>query len=160
MRAIVQVIVDAPITQPLDYLTPETSGAGDAAAPIGSLCVVPLGTRRVVGIVVGDAADSAVPQGKLRPLVASLGEIAPLSAHWLELTRFAADYYQHAWGELAVPALPPMLRKPPGPRFAAALARPRGRGRPAIRSHSTQSKPPRSSRSPRRATLPVICCLA
>ncbi|MFN9212674.1 MAG: primosomal protein N', partial [Betaproteobacteria bacterium] len=81
MRAIVQVIVDAPITQPLDYLAPETSGAGDAAAPIGSLCVVPLGTRRVVGIVVGDAADSAVPQGKLRPLVASLGEIAPLSAH-------------------------------------------------------------------------------
>jgi primosomal protein N' (replication factor Y) len=135
MRAIVRVIVDAPIAQPLDYLAPETSSADKARALIGSLCIVPLGTRRLVGIVVGNAADSAVPHDKLRPLVASLGEIAPLSAHWLELTRFAADYYQHAWGELAVPALPPTLRKPPGPRFAAALARlrkaPAARARPA-----------------------------
>ena len=39
------------------------------------------------------------------------------------LTRFASDYYQHAWGEVALPALPPTLRQLPGPRYAQALAR-------------------------------------
>src|SRR5262249_6152403 len=38
---------------------------------------------------------------------------------------FAASYYQHSWGEIAVSALPPLLRKPPGPRFEGSLARAR-----------------------------------
>jgi primosomal protein N' (replication factor Y) len=39
------------------------------------------------------------------------------------LTRFAAEYYQHAWGEVAIAALPPLLRSPPGPRFGSVLRR-------------------------------------
>ncbi|MCU0765358.1 MAG: primosomal protein N', partial [Burkholderiaceae bacterium] len=47
---------------------------------------------------------------------------------WLAFTRFAADYYQHPWGQVAVAALPPLLRTPPGPRWTWSLKRLRGAG--------------------------------
>jgi primosomal protein N' (replication factor Y) len=114
-----KVIVDAPIQQPLDYRL----HAEAAAAVPGALCIAPLGKRKVVGVVVGTAASAAVDDALIRPLERVIDEIAPLPAAWLALTRFAAEYYQHAWGELAIPALPPALRSPPGPRFAGALKR-------------------------------------
>ena len=52
-----------------------------------------------------------------------LDEIPALDDHWLAFTRFAADYYQHAWGEVAIPALPPALRQVPGPRHLHSLSR-------------------------------------
>jgi primosomal protein N' (replication factor Y) len=60
-----------------------------------------------------------------------LDGIAPLDRHWRDLTLFAADYYQHHWGEVAMPALPPVLRSKPGPRFMHTLARLR-RARPDV----------------------------
>jgi primosomal protein N' (replication factor Y) len=117
MARIARVIVDAPLAQPLDYLLPE---ALDHAAP-GQLCVVPLGPRKLIAIIVAFAGHSSVPAERLRPVTALVDELSPLPPAWLELCRFAADYYQHAWGELALPALPPLLRAPPGPRFAIHL---------------------------------------
>jgi primosomal protein N' (replication factor Y) len=117
MQRIAQVIVDAPLKQPLDYLLPDRL----SNAPAGSLCVVPLGRRKLIGVLVGRASQSAVPSERLREVAALVDEVTPLSPAWLELSRFAAEYYQHTWGELALPALPPLLRAPPGPRFAANL---------------------------------------
>ncbi|MCU0769919.1 MAG: DEAD/DEAH box helicase, partial [Burkholderiaceae bacterium] len=70
-----------------------------------------------------------------------LDDIAPLSAHWLALTRFAAEYYQHGWGEVALPALPPALRQLPGPRYAQALARLRTRRLARTRSPAPGARP-------------------
>ena len=120
MPAFVHVIVDAPFESPLDY----------AAAPgialnevVGQRCIVPLGRRQVLGIVIGIARDSAIESSRIKPVQQILDEVAPLGEHWLSFTRFAADYYQHAWGELAIPALPPGLRQVPGPRHRQALER-------------------------------------
>lgn len=112
-----QVIVDVPIAQPLDY-TIECDGA-----VAGRLCVVPVGRRERIGVIVSTSTHSALDAARLRPMRRVLDEIDPLSSEWLALTRFAADYYQHAWGEAAIPSLPPTLRAPPGPRFAATLKR-------------------------------------
>jgi primosomal protein N' (replication factor Y) len=120
-RMYAQVIVDLPIAQPLDYAI-ECDGA-----VAGRICVVPVGRRERIGIIVATATRSAVAAAKVRPIKRVLGEIDPLSTDWLALTRFAADYYQHAWGEAALPALAPALRAPPGPRFASALKRLRSR---------------------------------
>jgi len=117
---IVQVVVDAPLPAALEYALP--AGA-DGAGLIGRCCVVPLGRRRVSGLIVGTAAQGSVNAARLRGVERVVDELAPLGAHWLQLTRFAAEYYQHAWGEVAVPALPPALRAPPGPRFGAVLQR-------------------------------------
>lgn len=117
-----RVAVDVAIEQPLDYAL----GSDDSSTAPGRLCVVPLGRRQCVGLCVEVANSTDVPGERIRPIAKSLTEIAPLPADWLHLTRFAADYYQHAWGEVAIPALPPLLRSPPGPRFASVLARLRG----------------------------------
>ena len=62
-------------------------------------------------------------QARIKDVHAVVDQLPPLSLHWLHFTRFAADYYQHPWGEVALPALPPVLRTTPGPRFNQALAR-------------------------------------
>ena len=123
-----RVLVDAPLAQPLDYRVP----AG-ALPALGQRCLVPLGRRKVVGLIVGFAEESNWPDERIKPLAAIDDEVAPLSADWLELTRFAADYYQQSWGEAALPALPGFLRTTPGPRalrrrpLRAKAAGPRGR---------------------------------
>jgi primosomal protein N' (replication factor Y) len=115
-----QVLLDLPRASPFDYSAGDTS---DAAALIGARCVVPLGRRRAVGLVVGVAASTTIDAARVRTVTRLLDDIPPLDAHWLALTRFAADYYLHAWGEVALPALPPALRQVPGPRYAQSLAR-------------------------------------
>jgi len=116
-----RVIVDAPLGQPLDYrLDEDCASRGDL---IGRICTVPLGRRKVTGLLVEVAQSTALDPSVVRPVARVIDEVAPLSPAWLALTRFAADYYQQGWGELAIPALPPLLRSPPGPRFASAVER-------------------------------------
>jgi primosomal protein N' (replication factor Y) (superfamily II helicase) len=115
----VEIVVDLPVEQPLTY----RRQAAQEEAKIGACCVVPLGRRQVVGVCVGRSRSTNVPAAKLRSVQRWLGEIAPLAPGWCEFTHFAADYYQHAWGQVAVAALPALLRTPPGPRWKASLAR-------------------------------------
>ncbi len=118
-----RVIVDAPIDMPLDYAFSASCAPFTPAQLVGRCCTVPLGRRSVVGVIVATASVAQIAPDRIRPVTSVLGQIEPLSAHWLAFTRFAAEYYQHAWGEVAIPALPPALRTPPGARFAATLAR-------------------------------------
>ncbi len=117
------VLLDRPLP-PLDY---DLSAARDAlpahlrAQLVGLRVVVPLGRREAVGIIVGTSTATAVDAARIRAARSVLADVAPLDAHWLALTRFSADYYQHAWGEVALPALPPTLRAVPGPRHARSL---------------------------------------
>jgi primosomal protein N' (replication factor Y) len=139
---VVRVILDLPWARELDYLQPvapaaagtpsaattPAAEAGELAVPtaaaleIGALCLVPLGRRKAVGIVVGFADAARVPEGRLKPVIQRLGEMT-LGSDWLELCRFAGDYYHRGWGEVAIPALPPALRAAPArrPRKAKVL---------------------------------------
>ncbi|HZA96786.1 MAG TPA: primosomal protein N' [Burkholderiaceae bacterium] len=114
-----QIIVDLPGVEPFDYsLPPDVVGSVD----IGVRCVVPVGRSARVGIVV--ALDKpAIDVAKIKPIARALTDVQPLNRHWLQLTRFAADYYQHAWGEVALPALPRALRRVPGARHAQSLSK-------------------------------------
>jgi primosomal protein N' (replication factor Y) len=118
-----KVIVDAPLEQPLDYRLDDDPTTAESQRLVGALCVVPLGRRKLIGVIVDVAAQTQLDAAVVRPVHRVLREIAPLSVAWLALTKFTAEYYQHTWGEIAVPALPPALRAPPGPRFDSALAR-------------------------------------
>jgi primosomal protein N' (replication factor Y) len=122
----VDVLLDRPLPEPLVYrLTGETPYAPSDI--VGRCVVVPLGRKETVGVVVCVAAALDVEEDKVRPVRRVLDQVDRLSPHWLALTRFASEYYQHAWGEIAVTALPPLLRKLPGERFEASLARARRR---------------------------------
>jgi primosomal protein N' (replication factor Y) (superfamily II helicase) len=103
--AFVRVALDHPLPTLFDYRC-------EAAPAPGTLVAVPFGKRSVVGMVVEVSAHSDVPAERLRDVRAVCEGCAPLSAEWLALVAFAADYYQRSLGEVALPALPQALRDP------------------------------------------------
>ena len=111
----VRVALDHPLPTLFDYRC-------DAAEPPlpGTLVSVPFGRRQVVGLVCEVTTHSDVPVDKLRALDSLCDACPPLSAEWLALAAFAADYYQRGLGEVALPALPQALRDPS--RWARLLA--------------------------------------
>ncbi|SEO31973.1 replication restart DNA helicase PriA [Duganella sp. CF517] len=108
-HCILQVALDTPLNAIFDY-----RWYCDAAEQpqVGQLAFVPFGPREVMGLIVGVAAETDVPDGKLKDALAVRGQLAPLSAQWLALAGFAADYYQRPLGEVALPGLPKNLRAP------------------------------------------------
>lgn len=114
------VLVDAPGLGPLDYSVPE-----DMLLAVGDRVIVPLGARKVPGIVVALSPVTVVERKRLRCITQVMRDIVPLYAEWLELTRFAAKYYQRGWGECAVPALPLFMRRKPGVRHESWLRKAR-----------------------------------
>jgi len=133
-----EIVVDLPVGQPLTY---RVSEQGEAAL-VGACCVVQLGRRDTVGICVARSHATLLEEAKIRPVKRWLGEIPPLHEDWLAFTRFAAEYYQHPWGQVAVAALPPLLRTLPGPRWASTLKRLRG-GATDSSSDVAEVSPPR-----------------
>ncbi len=96
----------------------------DGTTPrIGDRCLVPLGKRQVVGFIVSLSDKTDIPENKQKTYIRLLNETEPLSDSWLKLTKFAADYYQHSWGEVGISTLPSFFRSKPGPRYLQSLER-------------------------------------
>ncbi|MCX4164677.1 MULTISPECIES: primosomal protein N' [Paraburkholderia] len=111
----VRVALDHPLPTLFDYRCDERF----APTP-GMLVAVPFGKRQVVGLVCEVTTDTDVPPERLRAVDDLCSACPPLSAHWLALAAFAADYYQRGLGEVALPALPQALRD--ASRWARLLA--------------------------------------
>jgi primosomal protein N' (replication factor Y) len=107
-NCILKVALDTPLDFCFDYVWP--LGA-DALRPlIGQLVLVPFGRREVMGLIVAVHDTSDVPLEKLKQAIAVRTQLTPLSAEWVALCTFAADYYQRPLGEVAIPGLPKNLR--------------------------------------------------
>ncbi len=103
----VRVAVDAPLRGALDYLW------GQPLAP-GTLVRVPLGRQVVCAVVLHcDREASDAGSRPLKSVEQVLDCLQPLSAQWMDLLGFAADYYQRPLGELMGAALPGWLRENP-----------------------------------------------
>ncbi|EMH3336399.1 primosomal protein N', partial [Burkholderia multivorans] len=100
-----RVALDHPLATLFDYRCDVDPPPGP-----GTLVQVPFGKRRAVGLVCEVTAHTDVPPARLRTIDAVCTELPPLSADWLALVSFAADYYQRGRGEVALPALPQALR--------------------------------------------------
>ncbi|HQY28936.1 MAG TPA: primosomal protein N', partial [Burkholderiaceae bacterium] len=62
---------------------------------------------------------------------------------WLELVRFCADYYHRGFGEVALPAIPKLLRTPPAPKArGSAFTRARKRFVAAAAAEVASTPPP------------------
>ena len=94
-----KVLVDVPGLPPLDYRIPD-----DLLVAVGDLVVVPLGSRRVVGVVATLANAADCEDKRLKCISAVLHATAPLNAEWLALTYAAGvklrcrQYQQHCVG--------------------------------------------------------------
>jgi primosomal protein N' (replication factor Y) len=106
-HCILQIALDTPLDFYFDYLW-----QGEAAEQpvVGQLVQAPFGARQVAGLIMAVHDSSSVPVGKLKAVLAVRTQLAPMSAHWLALCAFAADYYQRPLGEVALPGLPKNLR--------------------------------------------------
>jgi primosomal protein N' (replication factor Y) len=118
-HAFAHVLLDLPMPHPLQYrLAPEQQ----AVARIGMRCVAPVGPGRLMlGVLAGFSARSSIDEDRVRSLRAVL-EDPVLPAEWLEFCEFAAGYYHHPWAQVVLGALPPSLRRIPGPRAAGRMA--------------------------------------
>ncbi len=107
-HCILKVALDTPLDFCFDYLWSLEPGA---PRPLrGQLVLVPFGRREVMGLIVAVHDETDVPLDKLKSAIAVRAQLAPLSAEWIALCEFAADYYQRPLGEVAIPGLPKNLR--------------------------------------------------
>lgn len=105
---VLQVALPVPLRRTFDYLVPDRDPG--ALAP-GRRVLVPLGTRQVVGVVVGIGASTDVDAERLRPAIALVDDDPILGPDELWLISWASRYYQHPVGEVAAAALPSLLRR-------------------------------------------------
>ena len=77
----------------------------------GSWVQVPWGKSQRVGLVVALAATSALEQQRLRAITHVLIDAPTPDPAWIKLLRFVADYYHRSLGEVALPAIPTLLRQ-------------------------------------------------
>ncbi|WP_323744956.1 primosomal protein N' [Noviherbaspirillum malthae] len=102
----ITVALDTPLDTCFDY---RWSGEGNIPQ-VGQLALVPFGRREAMGIIVKVGNETDVPADKIKTAIAVREQLSPLTGQWLDLCRFAADYYQRPLGEVAIPALPKNLR--------------------------------------------------
>jgi primosomal protein N' (replication factor Y) len=100
---IARVALDIPLPILFDYTV-----TGDVA--VGQRVIVPFGSRRMVGVVMGIAAVSEMAPERVKPAMQVLYDSAPLSAEVLDLLHFCSDYYHYPIGPTVLAALPTRLR--------------------------------------------------
>ena len=108
---IIKVALPVPLPRLFDYLQAEDG----SLTPVGSRVLVPFGSRKLVGVVIGHAAESALSPEKLHRIVRPLDESEPLlDMQLIDLLKWCWRYYKAAPGEVVLSALPPVLRNAQG----------------------------------------------
>ena len=105
---ILRIVLDVPTRDVFDYLPGAQTDITNLQP--GMRLLVPFGTRRLVGVLVGITDNSAVPAGKLKKVITFLDESPILSPDTLKLLQWAGEYYHHPMGEVVINALPTVLR--------------------------------------------------
>ncbi|TCS35573.1 replication restart DNA helicase PriA [Paucimonas lemoignei] len=121
-HCILKIALDSPLDSLFDYQWKLQDETVPLPRP-GQLAIVPFGRREVVGIIVAVSDHSDLPAEKLREALAVHVQVPPLSREWLDLCRFAADYYHRPLGEVAIPGLPKNLRTTKTTALDKALAK-------------------------------------
>ncbi|HJV92059.1 MAG TPA: primosomal protein N' [Azonexus sp.] len=115
--AVLRVALDLPLHRLFDYIAPAAS-----PADVGLRVRVPFGRGEKIGVIVEVVDTSDWPLEQLKPAGEILRDLSPLPADFLALCEFASTYYQAAFGEVVMQALPAGLKRiaPPSRRKARA----------------------------------------
>ncbi|MBC3873604.1 primosomal protein N' [Undibacterium flavidum] len=104
------IALDTPLDRLFDY---RWEPVADVALPqVGQIALVPFGRQEIAGLIVAIAHQTEVPADKIKSVISVRYQCPALLPDWINLCRFAADYYQRPLGEVAIPALPKNLRVP------------------------------------------------
>ncbi len=118
---VLRVALDLPLHRLFDYVAEALT-----PADVGLRVRVPFGRGERLGVIVEVAADSDWPVDQLKPATEILRDLPPLTADFFRLCQFASTYYQAAFGEVVMQALPVGLKRidPPDRRNARATKSP------------------------------------
>jgi primosomal protein N' (replication factor Y) len=100
-----QVVIPFPLKEPLTYAVPP---ALQDVLKIGMRVLVPLGKRKVTGVVVDFVSETSLKQ--VREISALLDDRPILDASLLRLSQWVSQYYLSPVGEVMATILPPSLR--------------------------------------------------
>ncbi len=98
------VLVAAPLPKAFTY-----QWHSEHTPRFGMRVIVPWGRQHRIGLVQGAAPDQQMAEN-IKPVHSVLDHGECLSAHWQALIEFAAKYYHHPLGMIALEALPKALR--------------------------------------------------
>ncbi|MFC0139058.1 primosomal protein N' [Erwinia mallotivora] len=104
---VVQVALPVPLARNFDYLLP----AHLPATVPGVRVSVPFGKRKAIGIVVGLAESSDLPQDQLKSVYDVLDTCSLYPPSLWRILLWAADYYHYPTGEVLFHAIPVLLRQ-------------------------------------------------
>ena len=102
------IALDTPLDRLFDYRW--EASAGEPVPHIGQIALVPFGKQEMAGLIVGISNQTSIPIDKMKQVLAIRHQCTALNTQWIDLCRFAADYYQRPLGEVVIPALPKNLR--------------------------------------------------
>jgi primosomal protein N' (replication factor Y) len=117
---VLRVALDLPLHRLFDYLAEAAS-----VADVGLRVRVPFGRGEKLGVIVAVVDDSDWPLEQLKPAGEILRDLAPLPRDFFGLCEFASTYYQAAFGEVVMQALPVGLKRldPPTRRNGRAAGK-------------------------------------
>nr|WP_315481831.1 primosomal protein N' [uncultured Undibacterium sp.] len=104
------IALDTPLDRLFDYRWEPV--ADEALPQVGQIALVPFGRQEIAGLILAVGSQTEVPADKIKSVLAVRHQCPALDSRWIDLCRFAADYYQRPLGEVAIPALPKNLRVP------------------------------------------------
>lgn len=102
---IVKVALNIPYTQPYDYQV--TEFRQNTVSP-GLRVLVPVGARKMIGVVVGVQTESDIKQ--LKSVLSFIDQDPVYSPGMLAFTHWISNYYLCSWGEVLDAALPTSLK--------------------------------------------------
>ncbi|WP_051532285.1 primosomal protein N' [Brackiella oedipodis] len=124
-----QVALEVPLPSLFDYqLAP-----GQEVA-IGQRVRVQFGAKQAIGMVIHKPESPDYDTSKIQTVLQVMDDVPPLDAQWLDLAKFASQYYHRPLGEVVMSALPVMLRKP------AMYTSAKAAGGPVARLQARQQK--------------------
>ena len=137
---VLRVALDLPLHRLFDYLAPESS-----PADVGLRVRVPFGRGEKIGVIVEVADASEWPEAQLKPALEILRDLPPLTADFFGLCQFASTYYQAAFGEVVMQALPAGLKRLAAPE--------RRKGRPVAAGNAVSPPPLTAEQAAALATI-------
>lgn len=123
----VHVALDVPLYNVFDY-------RWSRPIAVGQRVIVSFGRRKLMGVVVACPEQPTVDPSSIKSVERVIDDLPPLSAAWLKMTQFAADYYQQPLGEVILPVLPARLKS------VAAYMGPKAGEGPVAKYLSKQAK--------------------
>ena len=131
---VLRVALDLPLHRLFDYLA-ETASVAD----VGLRVRVPFGRGEKLGVIVDVVDGSDWPVDQLQPAGEILRDLPPLPRDFFGLCEFASTYYQAAFGEVVMQALPVGLKRidPPTRRNGRPAGISAAGRRPALTAEQT-----------------------